>query len=500
MSYKLVVKDAFWQILGRVISAIIGFFVVKLTSPYLGSLRWGDYSTILKYFAVWSAFADFGLYVIALKKLGELKKGNEYDKDKLEVEYGKFIGSRIVMIIFVYSITLIIAFLIPSYTSNPYIVRGLPLGMLFSASFMAAGILQLPLQIFWNMKQVTISLIVARIAQIIVILFTILFLFQKVDFNSFSNDSIIAFQLILLSVVISGIAQAIYVFYASKKYIKYKISFNWSFFKENVLKNRKYGLSYYLSSFHTLLVLIVLSIFFPTVANFDYAGTWALALTLIEIMLIIPSALGNSIIHKIGGSNQEAKMISFGNLMGFIMWIGAICLFNFALYSKHIIFFVGKETFLSTSAAVGSDFILPFLGIVLFLSFIKQVFNYIFVSTNLQNNLFYINLTGVIIGSIIGIPLIWNYNIIGGIITQILLEILFVAGAIIVAYKNNVLPKVPIKGTLVIVLITLFIGLASKLINIPYNNGAAYFAYIIFINLIVLAACYKPLKPILKNM
>jgi O-antigen/teichoic acid export membrane protein len=48
---------------------LAGFLVIKIITPYLGPLRYGDYSTILKFFAIWSAFADFGLYVIALKKL-----------------------------------------------------------------------------------------------------------------------------------------------------------------------------------------------------------------------------------------------------------------------------------------------------------------------------------------------------------------------------------------------------------------------------------------------
>jgi O-antigen/teichoic acid export membrane protein len=64
-----VVKDAVWQIVGRVVSAVGGFLVLKLITPYLWPLRFGDYSTILKYFAIWSALADFGMYVIALKKL-----------------------------------------------------------------------------------------------------------------------------------------------------------------------------------------------------------------------------------------------------------------------------------------------------------------------------------------------------------------------------------------------------------------------------------------------
>jgi O-antigen/teichoic acid export membrane protein len=43
-------------------------------TPYLGPIRYGDYSTILKYFAIRSALADFGVYVIALRELGKIRK------------------------------------------------------------------------------------------------------------------------------------------------------------------------------------------------------------------------------------------------------------------------------------------------------------------------------------------------------------------------------------------------------------------------------------------
>jgi O-antigen/teichoic acid export membrane protein len=73
VSSHIVLKDAFRQLLGRLLSAAAGFLVITLMTPYLEPARYGDYSTILKYFAIWSALADFGLYVIALKKLGEIK-------------------------------------------------------------------------------------------------------------------------------------------------------------------------------------------------------------------------------------------------------------------------------------------------------------------------------------------------------------------------------------------------------------------------------------------
>ncbi|HPC34612.1 MAG TPA: oligosaccharide flippase family protein [Candidatus Absconditabacterales bacterium] len=218
-THRLVIKDAIRQLIGRVISGLAGFLVVKFMSPYLGSLRYGDYSTILKYFAIWSAMADFGLYVIAVRQLGQIKKKeeNSIEKPELKSMYGKFVGARFSIMFVVYFVAIIVAYFLPAYTSNPYIVRGLPLGMIFSASFMAAGILQLPLQLFWRMKDLSVGLILARISQIIILIITIFVLFPSVDFTSGDPKSIIAFCLILLSVVVSGLTQIFYVLYKSNK-------------------------------------------------------------------------------------------------------------------------------------------------------------------------------------------------------------------------------------------------------------------------------------------
>ena len=119
MSYKLVVKDAFWQIFGRILSAIAGLLVIKMITPYLGPERFGDYSTILKYFAIWAALADFGLYVIALQKLGKIK---EESYDKLKEYYAKFVSTRFLLIFVVYTTAIVVAYLIPAYSSNPYLI------------------------------------------------------------------------------------------------------------------------------------------------------------------------------------------------------------------------------------------------------------------------------------------------------------------------------------------------------------------------------------------
>ena len=140
------------------------------------------------------------------------------------------------------------------------------------------------------------------------------------------------------------------------------------------------------------------------------------------------------------------------NLLSIIMRVGWIIAINFRVFAKEIILFVSKESFLWKRwdfSLRWSDQILPFLWIVLVLSFIKQVFNYLFVSIDKQNILFKINLTWIIIWIIVALFVIPKYNLLWWVITQLLLEILFTWWAIAVAIKRKALPIIMKKENLI---------------------------------------------------
>ncbi len=504
--HNLIIKDAVWQIAGRIISAFCGFFVIKIITPYLWVFRYGDYSTILKYFAIFSALADFGLYVIAVKRMGAKKEKN-VSKQELENDFGKYIWTRFFSIIIVYTIALVIAYLLPAYTSNPFLIWGLPLGMVFSASFMAAGIMQLPLQLFWRMKDLSISLILARVTQFAILLITVFVLFPWLEFQQdgvsvVNSQTITAFMLILFSVVASAWTQMLYVWWKSNKYLKLKVIFDFKFIKKFFTWNWMYWISYYLSSFHTLVVLIFLSVMFPSVEGFEYVWLWALALSLIEIFLIVPSALWNSMLHSVSENPKEKKK-SFWNLMSLVFVIWVFVLINFTIFSSNIVNFISGDEYLGTSllSDPGANTILPFLGFVLVLSFVKQIFNYIFVANEKQNKLFWINLVGVIIWTVVWLITIPKYWIVGGIITQVLLEILFVSWAIIVAKNTKTLPIVDWKNTWILSAILVSAGvLWYSYISIWLDNDLIFFGVAIVFNLILVALCFPFVKRIAKGL
>lgn len=472
---NLVVKDAAWQIGWRIASAIGWFLVIKFITPYLGPLRFGDYSTILKYFAIRSAFADFGMYVIALKELGAIR-GNQksetedqsqlkepiekVDHSLLNSTYSKFVTTRFLMIVAVYTSALVIAYLIPAYSSNPYLIWGLPLGMAFSATFMASWILQIPLQLYRKMEQVSIALILARISQLWVIWATIYWLYTTPWFAQWEGQS--AFMMIIWSVVMSGVIQMLYTRWQWSKYLSFSRSLDRWFVRRIIWGNWQYGVAYYLSSFHMLLVLLVFSRLYPTTEWYTYVWIRALALSLIEIMLIIPSALWNSMIHDVSWQQREIQKQRYSTLLKLVVWIWWCVMIMCGLFAPHVIHFMGGPDYLTTDTLIWSDYILPFLSIVLLLSFIRQVHNYLFVTTWHQNTLLGINLFGVTVGLIIGLPLIITYGIQWGIITQILLEVLFLWGSLWVARREQislVFPwKIFLRWLITALLVTIFVA------------------------------------------
>ena len=507
--HKLVIKDAAWQLFGRIISALFGFVITKIISSYLWPLRYGDYGTIFRFFAWWTALVDFWLYVIAVKRLWAIKEEKWDDSPELKENYHKFVWTRMFMIIVIYTIAIVTAYLIPAYTSNPFIIRGLPLAMLYSASNMFVGIQQLPLQLFWKMNRLSRSLIVARLSQLAVLLPTVYLIFRNVSFESeeVSTTAILAFCCVIFSVVASALWQNVDMHLRSRNLLPFKIDIDLKFIKNIFKENRKYWFSYFFSSFHTLIVLMFLGWFFPTSEGYGYVWYWALALQLLEILLIIPSSLWNSLLHKIPTYSNLDKRKSMWNLLSLVAWIGWIIAINFRVFNRDIILFVSSKEFLwsrDSLATWWSNQILPFLGIVLFFSFIKQIFNYLFVSLEKQNVLFRINLTWVVIWVLVAVFVIPKWNLLWWVITQVLIETIFMVGAMIVAWNMKVFPKFQKKAWLQLLGILGIMLISGWFINGWLDNHEiSWWMFLIIAwiyNLIIVWISLKPIKSVAKGL
>jgi O-antigen/teichoic acid export membrane protein len=317
-----------------------------------------------------------------------------------------------------------------------------------------------------------------------------------------STVSLIAFCCIMFSVVASSIWQNIEIHFRSKRILPLRIVFDWKFTKDIIIRNRQYGVSYYLSSFHTLIVLLFLWWFYPTSSGHDYTGIWALSLTLIEILLIIPSSLGNSLLHKISNYSLVNKRKSIGNLlllMFFIWWLIAI---NFWLFADQIILVISWKAFLWSFASLTarwSNQVLPFLGIVLLRSFIKQVYNYLFVAVDKQNVLLPINLVWVLIWIPLWIRMIPQYWLFGWAVTQLTIELLFMLGAVWMGKRKKVQPIFSLKIWWKLLLFLVLLSILGYLITyFRHINVLRFFVIAPLLNIFVIYISLPTIKKIAK--
>jgi hypothetical protein len=168
--------------------------------------------------------------------------------------------------------------------------------MVFSALFLVAGIIQLPLQLFWQMHHVTIALVVARVAQFGVLGALYIYMMQV---GGWGHVSVSVFLVGIGSLIVCGLAQTMYTYIYANRIIPLRYVDRKPQFISYISSNRQYGVAYFFSSFHLLFGSLCISIVYPTIAGFTYTGTRGLAMQLMQILLVIPASFANSLLHKV---------------------------------------------------------------------------------------------------------------------------------------------------------------------------------------------------------
>jgi len=181
----------------------------------------------------------------------------------------------------------------------------------------------------------------------------------------------------------------------------------------------------------------------------------------------------------------------FVSSLYFSLWSGRFCeehcIISCVIFAFTSLMVSGKSFIWSfaTLSAWWSNQVLPFLWIVLFLSFVKQVYNYLFVAVEKQNVLLPINLIGIAIGIPLGIYLIPRYGLFGGAITQLFIEFMFMIGAIWIGGRKKLQPIFSRKKMRLLLGILIVVSVGWYFINQYYIHSFLWF----FVVALVLNAC-----------
>ncbi|MEI6672816.1 MAG: hypothetical protein WCL02_05850 [bacterium] len=67
---------------------------------------------------------------------------------------------------------------------------------------------------------------------------------------------------------------------------------------------------------------------------------------MIEILLIIPSALGNSLLHNVATYSEHRKRKSLGSLLNLMIWFGCLFAVNFWIFADWVIRVTANDSFM----------------------------------------------------------------------------------------------------------------------------------------------------------
>lgn len=93
MATKKVYLNTVAQIAGKISTALISIFLVKILTNYLDLAGYGLYSKIYNYLSIFSVVADLGLYTITVREISD----NKDDPEKVRKIAGTVLSIRTAM-------------------------------------------------------------------------------------------------------------------------------------------------------------------------------------------------------------------------------------------------------------------------------------------------------------------------------------------------------------------------------------------------------------------
>ena len=114
MATKQVFTNTLAQIAGKVATAGISIFLIKILTNYLGVDGYGLYSKIYTYLSIFAVIADLGLYTMSVREMTKYQS----DPQRLRQISGTIMSLRAIFGVGIIVVSLLIALLLPGYNTE----------------------------------------------------------------------------------------------------------------------------------------------------------------------------------------------------------------------------------------------------------------------------------------------------------------------------------------------------------------------------------------------
>lgn len=406
--------------LSKVFATVLALVSIGFITRYLGKEGFGDYATVLAFFAFFTAISDLGLYSISTREIS--RPGADEEKIMGNIFSLRIISAGIVLILS----PLIILFF--SYSGE--VEKGImivALAFVFSSAYQVLnGVFQKNLA----MDRVAIGELIGKVIQVLVIIFAV-----KAD---------LGFSWIMVSLLVYMIVSFSLIFWWSKKFVKFKMRFDFDYWKIFLKESLPMGAVAIITFIYFKMDTILLSVM-KTSAD---VGIYGAAYKILENITFFPAMIAGLVLplmsKNIFHNREEFVKISNKTFKVFIILVVPLVIGTLFL-ADGVINLIGGAGF-SESAGV-----LRILVFALALIFFGNFFNSILIAGNLQKKLMLVLGFAAVLNITLNLLFIPEFSYLAASYASVLTEMMVVALTFYLTFKNiGYLPKVEKKMSIMI--------------------------------------------------
>ncbi|MGB5018121.1 MAG: flippase [Candidatus Moraniibacteriota bacterium] len=386
-------------------TVLLSLFSIKLITGYLGQEGFGQYATVLAFFAFFSAIADLGIGMITVREISR----PQADEKRI---LGNVLSLRLLSSggIFLLSPFLIFFFGYPAELKEGILIAAF--AIIFSTmSLVLNGIFQKRVA----MQEVAMIEFIGKILQVAFIAFAV------------AKDW--GFLSIVSAILVSMSFNAVSVFLMSRRHIRFPLRFERAYWKEFLRESYPLGVTAIITFLYFKFDTIILSVLRPATD----VGIYNVAYKIMENLIFFPAMLAGLIIPLLSkhllSNRKKFDMIASKTFKVFLIIVLPIAVGTLFL-AEDIILIVSGPSFLASAE------VLRVLVVSLFFIFFGHFFNMILLVSNAQKKLMWTLSFAALFNIALNLFLIPRFSYMGAAFASASTEAFVVLTASFIAFRH----------------------------------------------------------------
>ncbi|OQA93399.1 MAG: Polysaccharide biosynthesis protein [Microgenomates group bacterium ADurb.Bin219] len=370
-----------YQIIGKILTSLLGFISLSLIARSLGILLFGQYSLIFVYLSLSGIFADFGLVTLLIREIASKRGSKKYLKGIFSL--------RLLLNLLIFLVAGVFTYFLPfQQTFKLSLILGFASNVILSLSSVFLGVFQAGLRF----KLVASSQIITNL---IILIFVFWGYWQGKDLLYFIMATLLGNLFGFLFILKKGYFSPFKLFILDKKLFFRIIKDAWPI-----------GLGAIVTTFYLKIDSIVLSFFYNPSFNQDL-GIYSSAYKIFEVIGVFIGFFQTTTFPVIASKlNKKNFYLIYQKLIRDSLLIGLLatgCLF---LMSEMLINIFSRDFVVATSS-------LKILSLALSTRVVSGIWLSVGVAGGKQKELFFVSIAAFIFNLLLNLLIIPRYSFIG---------------------------------------------------------------------------------------